>query len=98
MRRFLLILLLALPVWAVDPVWQTQSYAPAPIDNPLKGLVPYASSSGKDQFPHSMEFSYFPLSAVVKGPGQYDWREIERFDFPGDGPAATLRELVIRRP
>lgn len=27
-----------------------------------------------------------------------DWREIERFDFPGDGPAATLRELVIRRP
>lgn len=27
-----------------------------------------------------------------------DWREIDRFDFPGDGPVATLRELVIRRP
>ena len=27
-----------------------------------------------------------------------DWREIDRFDFPGAGPAATLRELVIRRP
>ncbi|MBA4490065.1 dihydrofolate reductase [Paracoccus sp. S1E-3] len=26
------------------------------------------------------------------------WQEVTRFDFPGDGPRATLRELVVRRP
>lgn len=26
------------------------------------------------------------------------WREIDRLDFPGGGPSATLRELVARRP
>lgn len=93
MCRFILIFLLSLPAWAAEPAWQSQSYAPAPVDNPLKGLVPYASSSSKDQFPHSMEFSYFPLSAVVKGPQQYEWREIERFldAVAGRGNQAVLR-------
>ena len=26
------------------------------------------------------------------------WQETDRFAFPGDGPAATLRELLARRP
>src|SRR5690242_3589392 len=51
-------------------------YAPAPVDNPLKGLVPYAADV-RDRFPHSMEFSYLPLSALVIGPDQYDWRPLE---------------------
>jgi hypothetical protein len=52
-------------------------YAPGPADNPLKGLVPYAVS-GADSFPHSMEFNYFPLSALVTGYNQYDWTRLEK--------------------
>jgi hypothetical protein len=51
-------------------------YAPAPVDNPLKGLVPYAGDR-RHQFPHSMEFSYLPLSAVVVGEDEYDWSPLE---------------------
>ena len=53
-------------------------YAPAPPDNPLRGLVPYVSASGKEQFPHSMEFSYFSLKDLMKGPREFDWAPIER--------------------
>lgn len=59
--------------------WQVQEYTPAAVDNPLKGLVPYAESSGADLFPHSLEFSYFPVSAVVVGPDSYDWSPLETF-------------------
>lgn len=53
-------------------------YAPAPADNPLKGFVPYASEWKKDRFPHSMEFSYLSMRAVMKGWGRYDWTELEK--------------------
>lgn len=53
-------------------------YAEAPSDNPLRGLVPYVSASGKDQFPHSMEFCYFPLKDLMKGPDEFDWEPIEK--------------------
>lgn len=52
------------------------AYAPAPIDNPLKGLVPYANPPA-GRFPHSMEFDYLPLSRLVVGPGRYDWKPLE---------------------
>lgn len=52
-------------------------YAPAPPDNPLRGLVPYVSASGKDRFPHSMEFRYFALNDLMKGPRQFDWGPVE---------------------
>ncbi|VGO11806.1 hypothetical protein PDESU_00353 [Pontiella desulfatans] len=52
-------------------------YAPAPADNPLKGLVPYVGQ-GKGLFPHSMEFSYLPLSSVVVGEKEYDWSRLEK--------------------
>lgn len=52
-------------------------YAPAPPDNPLRGLVPYVSASGRDRFPHSMEFRYFSLAELLKGPGQHDWTPLE---------------------
>ena len=51
-------------------------YAPAPVNNPLKGLVPFAGNA-RDQFPHSMEFSYVPFSALVTGFDQYDWEPME---------------------
>jgi hypothetical protein len=53
-------------------------YAPGPADNPLKGLVPYANAT-VDSFPHSMEFSYFPLSALVTGYDLYDWTPLDKF-------------------
>ena len=56
---------------------QALRYASAPVNNPLKGLVPYAGNA-RDQFPHSMEFSYLPFSALVTGYGQYDWEPMER--------------------
>ena len=52
-------------------------YAPAPADNPLKGLVPYAADYD-GRFPHSMEFNYLPLGKLVVGPGRYDWRPLEK--------------------
>lgn len=67
-------------------------YAPGPADNPLKGLVPYASVGG-DSFPHSMEFSYFPLSALVTGYDLYDWAPLEKLldDAAGRGHQAVFR-------
>lgn len=61
-------------------------YEPAPADNPLRGLVPYVSADGRDQFPHSMEFRYFPLRAVIKGSERFDWSAVED----------TLREVAGR--
>ena len=40
-------------------------YKQAPADNPLKGLVPY-HGQGND-FPHSMEFCYFPMNKLMTG-------------------------------
>lgn len=51
-------------------------YAPAPADNPLKGLVPYAGEK-RNLFPHSMEFGYLPLSDLMTGPGEFRWNKLE---------------------
>jgi hypothetical protein len=50
--------------------------APAPADNPLKGLVPYAGQAG--DFPHSLEFNYLPVSAVMHGSNNFDWQPLEK--------------------
>jgi hypothetical protein len=67
-------------------------YAPGPADNPLKGVVPYASAGGHP-FPHSMEFSYFPFSALVTGYDRYDWAPLERFliEAAGRGHQGVFR-------
>lgn len=85
--------LLAAQGGVAAPVWQPLAYASAPVDNPLKGLVPYAGTARAADFPHSMEFSYFPLSAVLNGSGQYDWSELERFL---DAVAARGHQAVFR--
>jgi len=46
-------------------------YAPAPADNPLKGLVPYEADV-RSKFPHSLEFNYLPYSALVTGYDTFD--------------------------
>jgi hypothetical protein len=53
--------------------------APSPVDNPLKGLVPYSDKAdeGKSHFPHSLEFDYLPLAKLMRGPSRYDWQPLE---------------------
>ena len=51
--------------------------APSPVDNPLKGLVPYADPH-RDRFPHSMEFSYLPLSDLMQGMDEFRWDSLEK--------------------
>jgi hypothetical protein len=67
-------------------------YTPAPVDNPLRGLVPYQADV-RDLFPHSLEFNYLPYSALVKGYDKFDWNPLERFldDVAGRGHQAVLR-------
>jgi len=67
-------------------------YAPAPVDNPLKGLVPYQGDV-RDRFPHSMEFNYLPYSALVKGYDEFDWRPLEKMldDIASRGHQAVFR-------
>jgi len=52
-------------------------YHPAPADNPLRGLVPYAGQGGPAAFPHSLEFHYFPLSAFMKDWDTYEWKPLD---------------------
>ncbi len=67
-------------------------YAPAPVDNPLKGLVPYLGDH-RHRFPHSLEFRYFKLAELVKNYGEYDWRPLEVFldDVASRGHQAVFR-------
>lgn len=51
------------------------AYAPAPPDNPLKGFVPYLRAD--PTFPHSLEWDYTPLAAVMTGPNQFHWAPFE---------------------
>ena len=66
-------------------------YAPAPSDNPLKGFAPYAGQAR--DFPHSMEFNYLPVRAVMSGPDTFDWRPLERIitDVSGRGCQTVFR-------
>jgi len=81
-----------LPVSAETSATRTLEYAPAPVNNPLKGLVPYAGEK-THWFPHSMEFSYLPLSALVTGKDQYDWGALEKLlnNISGRGHQAIFR-------
>lgn len=51
-------------------------YAPAPPNNPLKGFVPYAGQGR--EFPHSLEFSYLPLRALMTGSTNFNWQPLEQ--------------------
>jgi hypothetical protein len=68
------------------------AYRPAPVDNPLKGLVPYQGDR-RGVFPHSLEFNYLPYSALVKDYDAFDWEPLERMldDIAARGHQAVLR-------
>jgi hypothetical protein len=71
---------------------QTLAYAPAPVDNPLKGLVPYQGDN-RSMFPHSLEFNYISYSKLVKGYNQFDWQPLEKMlnDISSRGHQAVFR-------
>lgn len=66
--------------------------AATPADNPLKGLVPYARPT-PGRFPHSMEFTYLPLSDLMTGPEAFDWQPLERLL---DDVASRGNQLIFR--
>lgn len=68
------------------------SPGPSPVENPLKGLVPYANPK-RDRFPHTMEFSYLPFSKLNVGPKKYDWSDLEKLldDIASRGNMAVIR-------
>ena len=55
--------------------------APSPLDNPLKGLVPYSDydEENRAHFPHSLEFDYLSLAELMRGPSTFDWQPMEAF-------------------
>jgi hypothetical protein len=75
-----------------EAVRQPLASAPAPVDNPLKGLVPYQGDV-RDRFPHSLEFNYLPYSALVRDYDEFDWQPLEAMldDIGGRGHQAVLR-------
>lgn len=96
MRLALLVLLLSTPLNSADRVCAADrvslEYSPAPVDNPLKGLVPYQSDVRK-YFPHSLEFNYLPYSAIVKGYDEFDWNPLDDLldDMASRGHQAVIR-------
>ncbi|MFI6793099.1 DUF4832 domain-containing protein [Nonomuraea sp. NPDC050383] len=60
---------------AGQPGWRNLAAAQAPDANPLEGFIPYAGAY--TTFPHSMEWFYLPLNAVMTGPDHFDWRALE---------------------
>ncbi len=66
-------------------------YAPAPVDNPLKGFVPYLRR--EVAFPHSLEWDYTALAEVMTGPETFDWRA---FDAKLEAAASRGHQFIAR--
>lgn len=92
MMRPITWLIAALAILAASAGARELPYAPAPPDNPLKGLVPYAARRA-NPFPHSMEFNYLPLRALMTGPDQFDWQPLDKLlaDVAGRGHHTVFR-------
>jgi hypothetical protein len=67
------------------------TYAAAPANNPLKGFVPYAGDYAT--FPHSMEWNYLPLRALMTGPTNFNWSLLDNLlnDIAGRGHQVIFR-------
>ncbi|WP_271749894.1 S-layer homology domain-containing protein [Cohnella sp. JJ-181] len=79
------------PAWATAEGTHALAYRSAPVDNPLKGLLPFYNASeeayfteGDDwrnrpaQLPYSLEFFYLPLSKLMNNLNDFDWTELDR--------------------
>lgn len=85
-----MIALLPIPTLAAQR--EALEYAPASLENPLKGLVPYAGNHA-GAFPHTLEFSYIGFSEIVKGPEEFNWAPLEKLF---DGIASRGHQAVLR--
>lgn len=92
MRIVIVTAVLSLGIVSFAEAQDYLKYVPAPADNPLKGLVPYARPHA-DRFPHSMEFSYLPLSDLMVGPDEFDWVPLEQLL---DDIASRRHQTVFR--
>lgn len=83
-------ILTAWPVPGQSP--RLLEYAPSPVDNPLKGLVPYQGDV-RDRFPHSLEFNYLAYADLVKGYEEFNWKPLESLldDVASRGHQTVLR-------
>lgn len=54
------------------------AYAPAPVDNPLKGFVPYESAKAAETFPCSLEWFYVSLAELMPAAKTFDWAPLEK--------------------
>ncbi len=86
------------------------SYKDAPLDNPLKGFLPYQPwfdrnnpnddptqrDVYKNVIPHSMEWFYVPLKDIQKDYNTFDWTEVEKNlkQIKGRGRQAALRIYI----
>ncbi|MFC5529655.1 S-layer homology domain-containing protein [Cohnella yongneupensis] len=79
------------PSWATLDGTHTLAYQSAPVDNPLKGFLPFYDASeeayfktGDDwrdrpaQLPYSMEFFYLPLNKLMNNMNDFDWSELDK--------------------
>lgn len=83
---------------ALQAGWTVLTPAPTPADNPVRGLVPY-QGQGQNRFPHSMEFNYLPLDAVMMGEDRYEWTSLENLleDIRSRGNQTVVR-LYLEYP
>ncbi|WP_431278399.1 DUF4832 domain-containing protein [Leifsonia poae] len=79
------------PAPAAKPGWTPLAAAAEPQVNPLKGFIPFQGSYSN--FPYSMEWSYFPLNAVMTGPNTFDWSVMDAAldDIASRGHQTALR-------
>jgi hypothetical protein len=70
---------------ADEPVTTRLEPTPARSDNPLEGFLPFAPEPGQTlqaadpAFPHTLEWFYLPVNAVVTGDDAYDWSAVENY-------------------
>jgi len=56
------------------------AYAPSPLDNPLRGLMPACSpASAVAGFPHSLQYTSLSVASVMTGPTNFNWAQLEHY-------------------
>lgn len=80
-QKLAAIMILLVGGWLTQGLGETfrLAYAPAPADNPLKGFVADPESDRAFGFPHSLNFTFLPLSDLMTGPDNYDWKRLDGF-------------------
>jgi hypothetical protein len=79
------------PAAADTAEWAPLAPASEPEVNPLKGFIPFQGAY--DNFPHSMEWAYFPVDSVMTGPDAFDWSVMDSAldDIASRGHQTALR-------